>query len=102
MSETHEPRLLTPGQRRLVGFALGLVALLGTISLLVGVFIVLSFLVGHFSGVLWPLAVAGILALVMRPLVELLEKKLKLKRMAAVIVLYGVFVLVLAGGLTLV
>ncbi|MET0263861.1 MAG: AI-2E family transporter, partial [Rariglobus sp.] len=44
----------------------------------------------------------GILALVMRPLVELLEKKLKLKRMAAVIVLYGVFVLVLAGGLTLV
>lgn len=102
MSEIQEPRLLTPGQRRLVGFALGLVALVGTITLLVGVFIVLSFLVGHFSGVLWPLAVAGILALIMRPVVELLETKLKLKRLSAVITLYGAFVLVLAGGLFLI
>jgi predicted PurR-regulated permease PerM len=102
MSEIQEPRLLTPGQRRLVGFALGLVALVGTITLLVGVFIVLSFLVGHFSGVLWPLAVAGIMALIMRPVVELLETKLKLKRLSAVITLYAVFVLLVAGGLVLI
>ncbi len=102
MSEIQEPRLLTSGQRRLVGFALGLVALVGTIALLVGVFLVLSFLVGHFSGVLWPLAVAGILALIMRPVVELLETKLRLRRLAAVIVLYGVFVLLLGGVLMLV
>lgn len=102
MSEINEPRLLTPGQRRLVGFALGLVALLGTIALLVGVFVVLSFLVGHFSGVLWPLAVAGIIALIMRPVVELLERKLKLRRLSAVIVLYGIFVLILTGGLMLI
>lgn len=85
-----------------MGFALGLVALVSTVSLLVGVFIVLSFLVGHFSGVLWPLAVAGIIALIMRPVVELLEKRLKLKRLSAVITLYGVFVLAVAGGLMLI
>ncbi len=102
MSELEEPRLLSPSQRRLVGFALGLFALLGTIALLVGVFIVLSFLVGHFSGVLWPLAVAGIMALIMRPVVELLELRLKLERLSAVITLYGVFVLVIAGGLFLI
>lgn len=102
MSETNQPSLLSPSQRRLVAFALGLVALVGTVSLLVGVFIVLSFLVGHFSGVLWPLAVAGIMALIMRPVVELLEQKLKLKRLSAVIALYGVFVLVVAGALVLI
>jgi predicted PurR-regulated permease PerM len=99
---TGEPRLLTPGQRRLVGFALGLFALVASITLLVGVFIVLSFLVGHFSGVLWPLAVAGIMALIMRPLVEILEQKMKLKRLSAVITLYGVLVLVVAGLLFLI
>ncbi len=101
MSEPKEPRLLTPSQRRLVGFALGLVALLGTIALLVGVFIVLSFLVGHFSGVLWPLAVAGIIALILRPAVELLEKKLRLRRAGAVAALYAIFGLVVAAVLFL-
>jgi predicted PurR-regulated permease PerM len=99
MSDISEPSLLTPTQRRMVGFALGLVALVGTIALLVGVFLVLSFLVGHFSGVLWPLAVAGILALIMRPVVEVLERRLRLKRLSAVIVLYGAFVLLLSGGI---
>jgi predicted PurR-regulated permease PerM len=102
MPELEEPRLLTPSQRRLVGFALGLAALVGTIALLAGVFLVVSFLVGHFSGVLWPLAVAGILALIMRPVVELLETKLRLRRLASVMVLYGVFILALGGGLTLI
>jgi predicted PurR-regulated permease PerM len=97
-----EPRLLTPGQRRLVGFALGLFALVTSITLCVGVFIVLSFLVGHFSGVLWPLAVAGIMALIMRPVVEILERKMQLKRLSAVITLYAAFVLVVAGAVLLV
>lgn len=81
----------------MVGFSLGLVALVGTIALLVGVSIVLSFLVGHFSGVLWPLAVAGIIALIMRPAVELLERKLKLRRVSAVVTLYSLFTLVVAA-----
>ncbi|AHF92417.1 hypothetical protein OPIT5_21350 [Opitutaceae bacterium TAV5] len=101
MSEptSNEPRLLTPGQRRMVGFSLGLLALIVSIVLLGGVFIALSFLVGHFSSVLWPLAVAGILALILRPVVELLEARLKFRRTLAVITLYAVFVLLVAACL---
>ncbi len=81
----------------MVGFSLGLVALVVIITLLVGVFMVLSFLVGKFAGVLWPLAMAGIIALIMRPVVELLERKLKLRRVGAVVVLYSLFGLVVSG-----
>jgi len=102
MSETQEPRLFNPGQRRLVAFALSLLALVGSIALLVYSFDKLGTLVGLFSGVLWPLAVAGIMALIMRPIVELIENKLKLERLSAVITLYGLFVLVVAGGLMLI
>lgn len=89
--------LLTPSQRRIVGFAVTLAAMLGTIALLVGTAIVLGRSVSFFSSVLWPLAVAGVLALILRPLVEILERRLRLRRLTAVVVLYGAVVLALAG-----
>lgn len=88
-----DTRLLTLGQRRLVAFALTLFALLASTGLFAVVFIVLSRLIGHFSGVLWPLAAAGILALILRPLVEVVEDRLRLRRLSAVILLYGLFLL---------
>ena len=91
------PRLLTERQRKLVGFALGLFALLATAVLLAFVFWVVSRLAAHFSGVLWPLAVAGILALMLRPVVELLQRKFLIRRVYAVVLLYGTFLLALAG-----
>ncbi|MBI5767514.1 MAG: AI-2E family transporter [Verrucomicrobia bacterium] len=84
-------------QQRAVAFALTLLAALGSVALIVGAFIVFSQLVGFFSGVLWPLAVAGVLALILRPVVELLEQRLRLRRLTAVVLLYGLFVL-LAGA----
>jgi len=102
MSETHEPRLFSSSQRRLVSFALSLLALVGTIALLVYSFSKLGDIIGHFSGVLWPLAVAGIIALIMRPVVEMLERRLKLKRLSAVIALYGAAVLLVSGLLFLI
>ena len=101
-SESTVTPLLTPGQRRMVGFALGFIALAVSASLLVVIVAVFSMLVGYFAGVLWPLAVAGIMALIMRPVVELLETRLKLRRLSAVIVLYGAFVLTVAGALLLI
>ena len=94
-------RLLTDGQRKLVGFTLTLLALLAAVALLGLVVWVLGWLIGRFSGVLWPLAVAGVLALILRPVVGILEARLKLRRLPAVALLYGL-VLVLAGGLALV
>jgi predicted PurR-regulated permease PerM len=89
--------LLSPAQRKLVGFALGFTAIVAVCAL-AGVSLVL---VGHFLGkfgsVIWPIAAAGILALILRPVVTVFVKRLKLRRLSAVILLYGLFVLVVAG-----
>src|SRR5688572_1639027 len=52
------PPLLTPSQRQTVGFALTLLAVLGSIALLIGALIVLGRSISFFSNVLWPLAAA--------------------------------------------
>jgi predicted PurR-regulated permease PerM len=98
MSETPATTpFLTERQRRFLGFALGFFAVVATIALLAFVIAVLGQLVGFFSGVLWPLAVAGVLALILRPVVDLLEKRFKGRRALAVTVLYAVFLLLAAG-----
>jgi predicted PurR-regulated permease PerM len=91
--------LLSPSQRRVVGGALTLFAALGSVALLIAAFIVLGQLIGFFANVIWPLAVAGVLALILRPTVQLIEKRLKLRRLSSVLVLYGVFTLAVAAAL---
>ncbi len=93
MPETENAPFLSNVQKRLLAFALGLLAVVAIIALLTFVIIVLGELVGFFSGVLWPLAVAGVLALVLRPVVDLLEKRFTGRRTLAVTVLYAVFIL---------
>jgi predicted PurR-regulated permease PerM len=92
--------IMTTGQRRLVGFALAFAALLAIAAGLVGALFVLGRMVGFFSGVLWPLAVAGVLAMVLRPVVALFEERLKVRRLAAVILLYGLFLLLVVAVVT--
>jgi predicted PurR-regulated permease PerM len=93
--------LLSGGQRRMMAFALTLLAASVSVILLVSIFMILGRLLGQFSGVLWPLAVAGVLALILRPAVDLLQRRLKLRRMPAVIVLYALFLVMLGGILVL-
>lgn len=100
--ESNDARLLTSSQRKIVSFALTFLALVGCIVLAGYCVNKLGGLLGQFTGVLWPLAVAGIVAMIMRPVVELLELKLKLRRLSAVVVLYGAFVLAVTGALFLV
>ncbi|MDR0902273.1 MAG: AI-2E family transporter [Opitutaceae bacterium] len=94
--------LLSPTQRRLVGFALGFLALALIAVLTAALFWALSGLLAKFSGVIWPLAVAGIIALILRPLVDLLETRLRLNRPLAVVILYALFALLVAGVLLLI
>jgi predicted PurR-regulated permease PerM len=93
--------ILTDSQRRVVGSALTLLAFLGSIALLIVAVIVLGRLLVFFANVLWPLAVAGVLALILRPLVQKLERRLKLRRFTSVILLYVFVVLLTAGALLL-
>lgn len=92
-----EAPLLTPAQRRLVGTALGFAAIVGIFALSIYTLRMIGAFVAEFSGVIWPIATAGILALILRPVVNLFERSLRGRRLAAVILLYGVVVLVAAG-----
>lgn len=91
---------LTESQRRTIGFALTVLALLGSVALLIVAFIVLGRLLAFFSNVLWPLAVAGVLALILRPLVAAMQRRTRIRRVTAVVLLYVVFLLLV--GLILV
>ncbi len=102
MSATPTPRFLSDRQRRVIGFALTLLAVLATATLFILAFVALGRLIAFFSGVIWPLACAGVIALILRPLVELLETRLKGRRLAAVILLYGLVLLAATGALVLI
>ncbi len=95
--ESGRPTVLTDTQRKLVGFAATLLAVAVILALLVGVVAGLCQLLVFFSGVLWPLAVAGILALILRPAVDAIESRLKFRRVTAVVILYGLAAIVLTG-----
>lgn len=99
MSAVPTAPLLSSGQQRIVAGALTLLAALGSVALLIGAIIILGRLVGFFSSVIWPLAVAGVLALILRPVVELLQRRLRMRRLSAVVLLYGLGVLVVGGAL---
>ena len=85
----------------MVGFALTLAAVFSALALMIAAFIAMGRMVSFFSSVLWPLAVAGVLALMMRPIVDLLIARLSLHRITAVVLIYGTAVLVCGGTLLL-
>ena len=89
--------LLTPSQRKIVGFACALSCALVIFLLLALTIAGLSRALGFFSTVLWPLAVAGVVALVLQPVVTLMEQRMKVGRLTAVLILYSSFVLALLG-----
>ncbi len=94
--------LLTASQRSIIGTALTLLAFLGSLALLILAVVVMGRLLVYFSGVLWPVAVAGVLALILRPVVRLIEGRLQGRRLTAVILLYGVFVLLVGSAVILI
>jgi len=93
--------LLNDSQRRIVGTALTLLAFISSLALIIATVYVSGQLLGFFSGVLWPIAVAGVLALILRPFVHTLEGRFKLRRLTSVILLYALVVLAAAGALLL-
>jgi predicted PurR-regulated permease PerM len=90
---------LGPAQRKLVGFAITLAAFLAIFVLFALVLAGLSRALSFFSGVLWPLATATILALILRPAADFLERRTRLTRLWAVVILFAGFLLSVAGVL---
>lgn len=96
MSRLDTSDFLTPLQRRLVSVALVVLALNLIGAFFFGVFLLLQGLVVYFSDVLWPLAAAGILALLLKPLVHWFQRFLHLGRVTAILLLYGIVILAMA------
>ncbi|HRE83948.1 MAG TPA: AI-2E family transporter [Opitutaceae bacterium] len=86
----------TRGQRKMVATAIACLAFALIGALIIGGVRLLGIVVSTFSGVLWPLAVAGIVALMLRPVVERIEHRLRGRRLAAVLIVVGIMALVLA------
>jgi len=96
MSEDNKPvNFLTPAQSRLLGITVlvGCVFTLFTLTALT-VQVLSDFLV-LFSSVLWPLAIASILAILLKPLVKSIERKCGFGPNLSILLLY---LLVLTGG----
>jgi predicted PurR-regulated permease PerM len=76
-------------------------AMLGSFVALTGmvvlIFWTLAYVLSYFYVLLLPLSIAGVLALVLAPIVQFLEDHLRIRRIAAVVLLY---VIMLAGGVS--
>ncbi|NYS62020.1 AI-2E family transporter [Vreelandella salicampi] len=97
--EKRTPFDFTPGEQRLFRYtivALSAVTLLGTIVFIIWV---LGHIIAALNALVFPLAIAGVLALVLYPVVDLFERFLRMNRLAAVItlflVLFGLFITVM-------
>ena len=83
---------LKPYQRNLLTSAVALIASVIIIGFLFGIFLLLKLFTTNFSSVLWPLAVAGIISMILRPVVVWCEKHLKLSRIQSI---SGIYILTL-------
>jgi predicted PurR-regulated permease PerM len=75
-------------QNRLVALAMSCAAGLFLAAVAFGALYALTEFVAAFSTVIWPLAVAGILSLLLRPIVRFFEIKLKFGRITAIAIMY--------------
>ncbi|MEO0794630.1 MAG: AI-2E family transporter [Verrucomicrobiota bacterium] len=97
MSDESSPRLLSQTQRNIVGAALTVIGVVVLLGAAYGLFMLLRSFVDTFSDVLLPVALAAILATLLRPIVAFFEDKLKLSRVKSIGLLFALVVLAMAG-----
>ncbi len=98
MSDPLSPQpLLSSYQKKIVAAAITGLALLLLFLLVVGTILVAGKLLGIFSTVIWPLATATILTLLLKPVVTTLQRVTRLNRLLSIILLYLLVILLLMG-----
>jgi predicted PurR-regulated permease PerM len=100
MNANGDPQpVLTERQRKFLGFVLccGGALLLG--CLITAVILILNRAFDLFSGVIWSLAISGMLAIMLRPIVTFFDEKIGLGRFASILLLY-LLVITSAGSAT--
>ena len=93
--------LLTANQRRIVAGALTALSLVTITAFLVLVFLLFRAFIGQFAMVILPLAVAGIIAMILQPGVRWVQRKLGMKRVWSVMLLTVAIIFLLASAAVL-
>lgn len=91
--------LLTPLQKKILSIAITFVSIITILGIIVLSFVVLSNILTYFTKVIWPLVIAFIFALLLRPVIEYVRKRLHLSPIASVILLYFVLLIIIVGTL---
>ncbi len=86
--ETSSESLLSPAQRKICAAGLTVLAVGAIVFFCFGVFQLIRSFVVQFQNVLLPVAIAGILATLLQPLVEVLNGRLRMSRLGGIVVLF--------------
>jgi len=102
MSTASETRLFGTVERRLFRATAVLFAIVAMVGLIAGVIWILGMVLSFFYNLIMPLCVAGILALVLFPVVNYLEQRVWLNRVTATIIVVLLFIAVVAAFVVMV
>jgi predicted PurR-regulated permease PerM len=95
MSESKSPPLLSPAQKKIVAAGATALAAVCLIVTAMAIFLVLQRFVLTFRNVLLPLAMAAILATLLRPIITACESRTRLSRTQSIVLLYVLVLLTL-------
>lgn len=93
------PQILSERQRKFLGFVACFAGALLLGCLFTAVILILNRAFDLFGGVIWSLAISGMLAILLRPVVGFFEEKGRLGRFASILLLYAL-VITTAGSAT--
>ncbi|MBC2593575.1 AI-2E family transporter [Ruficoccus amylovorans] len=98
MGDKQPNKVFSDLQKRIVVAALTALGVVFLCAVVLLCFYLLKVFVSTFSGVLWPLAAAGILAMLLRPVVSLISRKLHLGLIPSILILYVIAILIAGVG----
>ena len=92
--KTASTSILTDRQKKFLGFVACFGGGLLLACLIAVVVVILNKALVHFGGVFWSLAISGMLAILLRPLVSLFEEKMNMGRIPSILTLYLLTILI--------
>lgn len=92
--KTASTSILTDRQKKFLGFVACFGGGLLLACLIAFVVVILNKALVHFGGVFWSLAISGMLAILLRPVVSLFEEKMNMGRIPSILTLYLLTILV--------
>lgn len=88
---------LSPLQKRILSIAITFASILAIFTFIGISFIELSKILAHFNKVIWPLVIALILGLLLRPVIDYPQKRFKFPPIISVTLLYLFLLIIIAG-----